>query len=445
MARPRKDELIDLSKAHELTAGLIDRLTCPPGKDQAFLRDSKAPSLRVRVTANGAKSFVFEAKLNRKTVRKTIGDVREWSIDGPEGSTNARSESNRLRVILDTGSDPRLIERQAKEAEAAKVKARLEAGKYTLKHLLDQYCDHLKALGRPAHDDARSVFKMHIYAPWPDISALPATEVNEEQIADMMRKALDAGKGRTANKLRTYVRAAYQIAKQAKTASTVPVAFKAFKVNHNPAADTTPNAAANRADKNPLPMEEMRIYWGAIKGMPGFKGALLRLHLLTGGQRIEQLVRLKTADIKDDAIVIFDGKGKPGHQPRPHLVPLLPSAAQALKECFPEGEYALSTDKGKKHVNAETLSGWASDAAVAASIVGFQAKRIRSGVETALAKAKVRPDYRGHLQSHGISGVQAKHYDGHDYAEEKLQCLKTLFKLLEAKPASNVVPLRAAG
>jgi integrase len=278
------------------------------------------------VTANGAKSFVFEAKLNRQTVRKTIGDVREWSIDGPEGSTNARSEANRLRVILDTGSDPRLIERQAKEAEAAKVKARLEAGKYTLKHLLDQYCDHLKALERPAHDDARSVFKMHIYAPWPDISALPATEVTEEQIADMMRKALDAGKGRTANKLRTYVRAAYQLAKQARSDSSVPLAFKSFNVQNNPAADTTPNSSANKADKNPLSLQEMRTYWGSIKDMPGFKGALLRLHLLTGGQRLEQLARLKTSAAKADWILLFDGKGRLGQPPREHCIPLTPSA-----------------------------------------------------------------------------------------------------------------------
>ena len=44
----------------ELTAGAIDRLTCPAGKTQAFLRDTKAPGLRVRVTAAGAKAYVFE-------------------------------------------------------------------------------------------------------------------------------------------------------------------------------------------------------------------------------------------------------------------------------------------------------------------------------------------------------------------------------------------------
>jgi integrase len=113
MARPKKTGLLDLSQPHELTAGLIERLNCRTDvKTQAFLRDSKAPGLRVRVTNTGAKSFVFEAKLNRQTIRRTIGDVRAWSIDA------ARTEANRLRVTLDAGGDPREIER---EQEAAKV------------------------------------------------------------------------------------------------------------------------------------------------------------------------------------------------------------------------------------------------------------------------------------------------------------------------------------
>ena len=76
MARPKKTDAPDLSASHELTAGLIERLACPAEKLQAFLRDAKAPGLRVRVTAAGAKSFVFEAKLNRQTIRRTLGDVR---------------------------------------------------------------------------------------------------------------------------------------------------------------------------------------------------------------------------------------------------------------------------------------------------------------------------------------------------------------------------------
>jgi integrase len=115
MARPSKNNFIDLTEPQELTAGLIERLTCPADKTQVFLRDTKAPGLRVRVTAAGAKSFVFEAKLNRQTIRRTIGDVRAWTIDA------ARTEANRLRVTLDAGTDPREVERQQQADRAAAV------------------------------------------------------------------------------------------------------------------------------------------------------------------------------------------------------------------------------------------------------------------------------------------------------------------------------------
>jgi integrase len=123
MARPKKDDSPDVGEAHELTAGLIERLTCRTDiKAQAFLRDTKAPGLRVRVTNTGHKSFVFEAKLNRQTIRWKIGSVKDWSID------LARIEARRLKVMLDTGQDPREIERkQQAETDAATVAAAAHA------------------------------------------------------------------------------------------------------------------------------------------------------------------------------------------------------------------------------------------------------------------------------------------------------------------------------
>ena len=60
---------------------------------------------------------MFEAKLNRQTFRRTIGDVRAWSIEA------ARNEANRLRVTLDAGTDPREVERQEDAAKAADMAA----------------------------------------------------------------------------------------------------------------------------------------------------------------------------------------------------------------------------------------------------------------------------------------------------------------------------------
>ncbi|KRD27187.1 preprotein translocase [Acidovorax sp. Root267] len=117
MARPKKTDAPDIAQRINLTAGAIERLTCPAGKQQAFMRDTEAPGLRVRVTAAGAKSFVYEAKLNRQTIRRTIGDVKLWSIE------QARTEARRLAVVLDNGQDPREIERQHQADKAAEKAA----------------------------------------------------------------------------------------------------------------------------------------------------------------------------------------------------------------------------------------------------------------------------------------------------------------------------------
>jgi hypothetical protein len=114
-----------------------------------------------------------------------------------------------------------------------------------------------------------------------------------------------------------------------------------------------------------------------------------------------------------------------------------------MQEINPMGLYAISLNGGISRLGERTISDWACTAAAEAGIVDFQAKRIRSGVETLLAAARVSTDTRGRLQSHGISGVQARHYDGHDYMNEKREALETLFNLLESVSA-KVIQIRAA-
>lgn len=150
MARPKKSDAPNLAEPLGLTAGAIERLTCPAGKTQAFLRDSKAPGLRVRVTEGGAKSYVFEAKLNRVNIRRTIGDVRAWAID------DARKESNRLRVLLDGRQDPRELERQAEARKTAEAElaAADEIDAYARARTVAQAWARYVAEGRPKRRDA---------------------------------------------------------------------------------------------------------------------------------------------------------------------------------------------------------------------------------------------------------------------------------------------------
>ena len=241
----------------------------------------------------------------------------------------------------------------------------------------------------------------------------------------MLRPLIEAGKGRTANKLRSYLRAAYQCGLDVRTTASIPVVFKAFGVVFNPAAQTRRAPQFDRADKRPFSKAELRADWQLLRDRHGGEAAVLRLHLLTGGQRIEQFVRLRWVDVAADAVTLFDGKGRPGQGPRPHQIPLLNDAVKALAVLTRDGAFAISTTAGKKAISVRTLAGWA-QAIVGDAIEGFQMKRIRSGIETLLAANGVSREVRGHLQSHGLTGVQARHYDGHDYMAEKRNALEVL-------------------
>ena len=83
-----------------LTPDRIRRFVCPPEKEQDFLGDTEVPSLAVRATTAGAKTFVFEKKLNRQTIRMSIGDVADWAIE------DARVEARRLARLVDQDIDP---------------------------------------------------------------------------------------------------------------------------------------------------------------------------------------------------------------------------------------------------------------------------------------------------------------------------------------------------
>ncbi len=356
------------------------------------LYDSSAPPKKLQPTARGY------------SIAAAIEKCRELATVHAE-----RARQGGLRALK---ADQQREQQAQREHEA-------ERSERTLRKLLDTYVDHLQAQGRSSHVDVRQLFDRHVVEAWPRLADAPATELTPDQILDMLRRLIEAGKGRTSNKLRSYLRAAYQCALDVRFVAAIPMAFKPFAIQVNPVAQTRRSSQFDRADKRPFTGAEMRTYWQLIADVPGSRAAVLRLHLLTGGQRVEQLVRLRNVDVDEDSILIFDRKGRPGQGPRPHCVPLVPLAQQAVREVGKTGgEFAISTTKGKKAISVRTMAGWANDI-VGDAIAGFQLKRIRSGIETLLAARGVSREVRGHLQSHGLTGVQARHYDGHDYMAEK--------------------------
>jgi len=92
------------SKRVRFTSSRIANLTCPLDAPQAFLWDSVAPGLGVRSTPKSPnKTYVFQSRYNHRTLRITIGSVKNWTIE------QAQSEANRLQILIDKGEDPREV------------------------------------------------------------------------------------------------------------------------------------------------------------------------------------------------------------------------------------------------------------------------------------------------------------------------------------------------
>jgi hypothetical protein len=439
MARPSKKAAIDYTAAHDLTHGLLERSTCPDGVAFVLLRDKDIKGLRLRVTKAGGKYWQFEARIKGKLFTRALG---EWPAVGLEA---ARTNALPLRGLVGQRIDPR--EEEALE-KAAKEQAKVEKeriAKFTFGALMADYANELERRGKTSHEKVRGIFRLHLIDGAPKLANTAASLVTAEQIADLLRGLREAGKERTAGKLRSYCRAAFELGRTAKLNSDVPVRFKHFAIKHNPAGET--KAIKLVPDKNPLMPVHLRQYWQAIEPLQGVQGSILRLHLLTGGQRIEQLRQLIRSNVGKVSITLLDAKGRTGHGARLHTIPLLVAAREALDTLLAlnPGEFPLSVDGGASPVSAKAIADWAKDAAAgvewlpADKPVGqFQAKRIRSGVETALASLRVSQETRGHLLSHGVTGVQATNYDGHDYAPQKLEALEALHRFLTETSASVV-------
>jgi integrase len=101
----------------KLTAGRIADFQCPKDKTRAYLWCNEVKGLGIIATTAGAKSFIFQSKVNGKSMRLTIGDAGVWSI------AKAQAEARRLQTVIDTGNDPRQVKAEQEAAKEAKAAA----------------------------------------------------------------------------------------------------------------------------------------------------------------------------------------------------------------------------------------------------------------------------------------------------------------------------------
>lgn len=413
--------------------------------------------LYLKVEKSGTKTWVLAYYRDGK---RHVKKLDKWPKMGPAA---ARIAAGNLRDSLQKPDyDP--IPARWSKAKQKKLKTkeaeRQAKADLTLGNLLLAYVDQLKADGKYSARAVENSLQKNVKQAFPEKWKALADELAMSDFKEIVGKLTEDGKYREAAKVRAYLRAAYSAGIDAERDASVVPALQRFKLHSNPVRDlrAIKNRKTRRAERQeqengtrkemrkPLTLPELRLYYQRIKALPGPTGAILQFHLLTGGQRLEQLRRLTENDLDTDENIVtfYDPKGR-REEERRHDIPLLPEAVEALEK-IGNGPNLVSFDGGKTQAVAweisKAIKAIAADMLAAKEITeAFTGKTIRSTVETRLAAAGVDIMTRAHLQSHGLGGVQATSYDFHDYMPEKLAALGTLHDLLNA-PSGDVLPMK---
>lgn len=401
--------------------------------------------LQVRKLADGTAAFYYRYTApSGERVRLSIGagiDLREARQAAADYSRRYQAGDRDLRAVLEAEERERQHQREAAQHAAEAAKAVAAA---TLEALLSGYVEQLRRAGKPSARAVERSLHNHVRDAWPKLWYTPAAKVTTDDLLAVVARIANANKLREAAKLRSYLKAAYAAAIRARQDARGLPALRALKVTHNPAGDLVTIEGASNARDRALSVAELRAYWQRICALPDPDGALLRFHLLTGGQRIEQLGRLTRDDLDSDlaCVRIRDSKGR-RKVARIHDVPLIPAALDALHAMGSElGPHLFTVTHGESGAVYATVQHRVRAVMAAMQDAGelekgpFTVGDLRRTVETRLSAAGLAPHEMAQLQSHGLGGVQARHYNKHDYLQEKRTALETLHRLLTGKAGS---------
>ncbi len=448
---PKSVSALQRSATKPLTTASIAALKA--GKvlaDGAIRPGAGSLKIRKRQTSTGVVAeWLFESRHDKRTVRQTLG--RYASADGAGGLTlaQARVEAGRLQAMVRAGQNPlaeRERQRQAAIAlEARKVGDAENAKTQSFSALLAAYVAHLRSKGKnDSAYDAENIFANHIEEPFRDLAAAPAARITAMDVSRILSRLVGPDvqkpKGRTALKLRSYAAAAFRLFIGAKVDPMAPLAARDFGLTVNPAAAvpaTNMAAAFNRAGDRNLKADELRLFlvylFARDQDLPSL---VLWLQLVTGGQRIQQLLRLTHGDVNAQTLVIRDGKGKRS-TPRLHLLPMTPEIQEVvtlLQQINPQTK-GLGPDtplfsSRESVVAPETISVVVREMSDAISLAKpeikpFRAGDLRRSAETIMAETlHISQDDRAQLLSHGLGGVQRRHYDKGEHRKAKLNALR---------------------
>lgn len=334
----------------KLTAGRIRDFTCDSDKPQSFLWDTEAPGLGVRATEAGGKAYVFQGKLNGKTIRVTIGDVATWNIEGTTKDEQgrvvaygAREEARRLQALIDQKVDPRhakaeeIAAAEAKRAEAEAKRQGLERKQVTVRVAWDAYVKARKSKWSPRH------LVDHETLVSPGGKGVKRKELKPGALAGLMPLKLSE---LTQAKVQKWLE--WESEERPTQAALAYRLLRAFlnwcEGEDDYAAIAAPDACTAKKTREALPKsapkddclqrEQLPAWFANVKALRNpITSAYLQALLLTGARRGEMLgLKWTDVDFKWNSLTIRDKADSKGGKDGERTIPMTPYVASLLSE-----------------------------------------------------------------------------------------------------------------
>lgn len=398
----------------------IDALTCPPGKRDALFSDTETKGFLVRVTATGAKIFLFQYRYAGKVQRLKLGEYGALTI----AQARKMAEEARGRVLA--GGNPvgeRKAEVVAYQALLQERAAQAAIGALTLDVLIDRWTsmalrEHSAVYRREGPQRIRYNFQQFLDRP---AQSLTASELQTrlDEIA--------AEHPTTARRLQAYARSMYAWA------------VKRQLVDDNPFVRLIVEGREVSRDRV-LTDEEVGEIWRAAGQMAYPFGPFFRLLLLTLQRRTE-VAEMRWEEISPDlttwTIPAERTKNSKAHivhlsEPARHVLAALhrqtdPKTGAISAYVFtntgrtPISDFSGAKERLEKLIEVERAQNSLGKEVCALPVLGWRLHDFRRTGVTVMARLGVGPHVADRVLNHvqgTIKGVAAV-YQRHEFLKER--------------------------
>ena len=390
-----------------LTDNMIAKLK--PGPKRVTLPDPELRGHYVRMTPNGAKSYVAVARdSSGKQIWATIGAVDVLKID--EARERAREAIKRIK----DGQTP---------FEAPPPKP--DSFKAVTENYLKR---HVKARGLRSQSEIERILNKYILPTWKDREF---TSIRRGDVAKLLDDVQDANGPRQADYCLAVIRGIMNWYASRTDNYSSPIIRGMGRVD-----------SKSRKRARLLDDDELHAVWTTAAANGTF-GAILRLALLTA-QRREKIASMKWEDVTVDGEWRVPAEEREKGSGGALVLPETALEIIRAQKRVGDSPYVFPARRSDGH-----FSGWSPcKRAFDAKLPGMEPWRVHDLRRTArslMARAGVRPDVGERVMGHAIQGVEGV-YDRHSYREEKADALRRLSGLIEriVDPVKNVVPLERA-